>query len=337
MMKRFDHAGAVLLPAAGALFLILDSRCAAESMARGLELCLRTVIPSLFPLFVLSGILVPQLAKLPFPRSIGQFLGLARGTEGIFLLGAVGGFPLGAQCITRAVESQQLSREDGERMLGFCDNCGAAFLFGILPGLFQNPLIPLMCFLIQLESAVLVAALWPGESRGAGNFTPRQVSLSSSVQRSVRSMATVCAWITLSCVGTGFLQKWLFPFLPPYARILCTGLVELTAGCMSLGSIAEESLRLMFCCGFLCFGGLSVLLQIHGIAASQQLSMARCIRQKLTQGVFGVCLAAGVIRFGWAFLLLPVPLCCFCKKEWNFLRSCGIIPSKREVSDHAVS
>lgn len=337
MMKRFHSANAFLLPAIGALLLILDSRCAAEGMARGLELCLKTVLPSLFPLFVLSAILIPQLASIPFPRKIGRFLGLPHGAEGIFLLGAVGGFPLGAQCITRAVETGQLSRQDGERMLGFCDNCGAAFLFGILPALFGNPLIPLLCFLIQLEGAVLVAAIWPGTRHASGRFTPQPVSLSASVQRSIRSMATVCAWITLCCVGTGFLQKWLFPFLTPYLRILCTGLLELTAGCLSLERIADESIRLLFCCGFVCFGGISVLLQIHGIAAGQQLSMSQCIRQKLLQAFFGVCLAAGVVTFGWFFLLIPIPVCCFFKKEWNYLQSCGIIPSKREVSDHAVS
>lgn len=336
-MKRFHNAAAILIPAAGALFLILDSRCAAESMTRGLELCLRTVVPSLFPLFVLSGILVPQLAAIPFPRKVGRFLGIPQGAEGIFLLGAVGGFPLGAQCITRAVESQQLSRKDGERMLGFCDNCGAAFLFGILPALFKNPLIPLACFLIQLESAILVAASCSGDGPASGQFSAQQVSLSASVQRAIRSMATVCAWIMLCCVGTGFLQKWLFPFLTPYVRILCTGLLELTAGCMAMGTITDESLRLIFCCGFVCFGGISVLLQIHAVAAAQHLSMAQCIRQKLLQAFFGVCLAAGIVQWGGAFLVFPIPLCYFLKKEWNYLRTCGIIPSKREVSDHAVS
>ena len=36
------------------LILILDGRCALYSAAEGLELCIRTVIPSLFPFFNLS-------------------------------------------------------------------------------------------------------------------------------------------------------------------------------------------------------------------------------------------------------------------------------------------
>ena len=58
--------------AAGLLFamlvLILDSRCAADSAREAIELCMGTLIPVLFPLFVLSAMLVPALGALRMPR-----------------------------------------------------------------------------------------------------------------------------------------------------------------------------------------------------------------------------------------------------------------------------
>jgi hypothetical protein len=48
----------VLLPlaasAAGMMLLILDSRTSAAAAAEALEICIRTVIPGLFPFFLLS-------------------------------------------------------------------------------------------------------------------------------------------------------------------------------------------------------------------------------------------------------------------------------------------
>ena len=44
-----------LAAAAGILVLILDSRTALAGAAQGLSLCLKTVIPSLFPFIFLSG------------------------------------------------------------------------------------------------------------------------------------------------------------------------------------------------------------------------------------------------------------------------------------------
>ncbi len=336
-MKRSYCRAAILFPLIGASFVILDSRCAVESMRNGLELCLKTMIPSLFPLIVLSGLLVPQLAEIPFPPKWGKFLGLPNGAESLFLLGCIGGFPVGAQCITQAVKNKQLPKQDGERMLGFCCNCGAAFLFGILPTLFEDSSIPLLCFLIQLESAILVAVIWAEKSSSSKIFTTARASLPDAIQNSIRAMATICSWILLSCVATGFLQKWFFPFISSNLQILCTGLLELTAGCLSLPRIPSERFRFIACCGMLCFGGISVLLQIHGITAQQQISMKQCILQKLLQAFLGICIASFVVRWGYLSLFFPIPICCFFKKEWNYLRSCGIISSKREVSDHAVS
>ena len=81
------------------IFLILDSRCAADSAREALILCCRTLIPSLFPLFVLGGMLVPALAQIRIP-GLSRILGFP---EGYFLLGLLGGYPLGAACIASAL------------------------------------------------------------------------------------------------------------------------------------------------------------------------------------------------------------------------------------------
>ena len=331
-MKKY---GPLLFPLLAVFLLILDSRCAAQSVSEGLELCLRTVIPALFPLFVLSSVLLPQLARVRFPAGFSRFLGIPGGCEGIFLLGCVGGFPLGARCIAQAVENSALSRRDGTRMLGLCSNCGPAFLFGILPSVFEQPLAPLGIFCIQLETALLTAALWPGKSDRRGSFSLPPVSLSDAVRGAVRSVGTVCAWILLASVPAGFLRRWLFPFLPQTLQLLCTGVLELTAGCLELSRCSDPGLRLVLGCGFVCFGGVSVLLQIRGVCPS--LSLRPCVAQKLCQALSAMVLAAAVCRIGPAILLFPVPVLWFFKKQWHFRKTCGIIAFKREGSDHAVS
>ena len=71
--------------AAGLLFamtaLILDSRCAAGSARDAIELCIGTLIPVLFPLFVLSAMLVPALGALRMPR-LSKILGFPEGGGG---------------------------------------------------------------------------------------------------------------------------------------------------------------------------------------------------------------------------------------------------------------
>ena len=86
------------------LALILDSRCAAEAAREALSLCARTLIPGLFPLLVVAGMLVPGLSGLRM-ETLSRLLGLPRGGEGIWLLGLLGGFPVGAAAISQGSET----------------------------------------------------------------------------------------------------------------------------------------------------------------------------------------------------------------------------------------
>ena len=50
-----------LLPAISMLILILDPNTAVRSASDAIQLCLKTVVPSLFPFFVLSSMLTSAL------------------------------------------------------------------------------------------------------------------------------------------------------------------------------------------------------------------------------------------------------------------------------------
>ena len=65
------------------LALILDGRTAIDGARQGIELCLRTVIPSLFPFFVLSILLTSSLlgSSLIVLRPLGRLFGMPEGAE----------------------------------------------------------------------------------------------------------------------------------------------------------------------------------------------------------------------------------------------------------------
>lgn len=289
--------------------LILDSRCAADSARAALELCTGTLIPCLFPLFVVSAMLVPGLKAIRFPF-LSRLLGIPAGSEGIFLLGCAGGFPVGAACIAQAAEQHSISKADAARMLGICSFCGPSFLFGVIAAV-RSLEEAAMLFLIQLETALVTAAFWPGPSRASYQSSAEPVSLPEAVRRSLSSMASVCAWVILAGVAAGFLSRWLFPLIPPAPGVLLTGLLELTNGVFALER-APEGLRFLLCSVFAVFGGVSVLLQIGGLAAWAGLSMTQCIAQKAVQAILAAILALLLLRFGPRVLFLP-PVVLFAK------------------------
>lgn len=277
--------------------LILDSRCAADSAREALSLCARTLIPSLFPLFVVGGMLVPGLAGIRIP-GLSRLLGFP---EGFFLLGCLGGYPLGAACISQAVERGDLSKKDAARMLGLCSLCGPGFLFGVVGTLLSIREAALL-FLLQLESALLTAAFWTGSYAGKSQAKAEPVSLPAALNRAVNSILSVCGWVTLAAVTAGFLRRWVFPFLPEGISVLLTGLLELTNGIFAAGSMSLDA-QFVLSALFISFGGVSVLLQIGGLSAG--IGIGQCIAQKAVHGILTAMLAFLYLRFGVITMLLP--------------------------------
>ena len=281
--------------------LILDSRCAAESAREALSLCTRTLIPSLFPLFVLGGMLVPGLAGLRIP-GLSRVLGFP---EGFFLLGCLGGYPLGAACIAQAAERGDLSGRDAERMAGLCSLCGPGFLFGVVGGILSIRDAAVL-FVIQLEVGLLTAALWPGDIRAGSIPSPVHVSLPDAVSRAVSSILSVCGWVTLAAVAVGFLRRWVFPLLTGGMAVVVTGLMELTNGIFATRGM-PHGVQFVLCGLFCSFGGISVLLQIAGL--SKGIRMRQCIAQKAVHGLLTSAISMLWLRFrGLGLILIPAAL-----------------------------
>ena len=291
--------------AAGLLFAmtapILDSRCAAGSAREAIELCIGTLIPVLFPLFVLSAMLVPALGAIRLPL-LSKILGFPEGGGGLFLIGCAGGFPVGAACVAQAAKDSQLSREMAGDLLGLCSFCGPSFLFGVIGNVLSLRDAAVL-LVIQLETALLIAVFRRHSDPGTYRSGPEAISLPQAVRRAISSIATVCAWVVLAGVAAGFLRRWLFPLLPKALGILLTGMLELTNGVFTLEELSP-GLRLPFCAFFVTFGGVSVLLQIAAVAAPAGLRMGKCIRQKTVQALLAAVIAILVQMLGpWAVAL----------------------------------
>ena len=281
------------LSALGLLLLILDAKTALSGASEGLSLCLRSVIPSLFPFFVLSILLTDALTGLRFPllRPLGKLCGIPRGGESLLAVGLLGGYPVGAQCAAQAYRAGQLSRQDARRMLGFCSNAGPAFLFGMVAAKFPAAWMVWALWGIHILSAIVVGSLLPGKLDGAVRLSQgKQESLSGAVRRSITVMAGVCGWVVLFRVIIAFIGRWCLWLLPESAQVAVTGLLELANGCCDLCRISNPGLRFIVCSGILGFGGICVTMQT--VSVTEGLGLGYYLPGKLLQGLISLFLSA---------------------------------------------
>ena len=267
-----------VLCGAGILVLILDSPTALSGAAKGIELCLKTLIPGLFPFFVLSGMLTSALPG-----------------GGLMLAGILGGYPVGARNTAQAWRAGQLSREDAERMAVLSNCPGPAFIFGVAGQIFP-PMEAAVLWAIYLIS---VGALWLLLPKvKIASDTPKSMTMPESVHSSLGAMASVCGWVVLMRTVLAVLERWVLWLLPDRGQAALSGLLELTNGMLMLGAV-EDHLRFVLASGMLGFGGICVAMQTIGV--TQDLSLKLYFPGKILQCCICTALAS-------LYMKTPLPL-----------------------------
>ncbi len=323
------------------LVLILDSKTALSGAAEGLDLCMRVIVPSLFPFFIVSTILTGLLSRIKIPlfRPLGKLLHLPNNAETLFIIGLLGGYPVGAQCIAQAYKAGNLSLRDAERMLAFCSNAGPAFIFGIGACIFQEAGICWLLWGIHILSALFVGLLTPIETLGSSSqivHTP--VSLTEAVNRSMNVLASVCGWIILFRIILAFLQRWFLWLLPKTIAIFFCGMVELANGSSILDRISSLGVRFTVFSVMLGFGGFCVVLQTQSVLAGSGLSARNYFPGKVTQAAisFLLCIIVAMLfpeKFGYKISITAViAACVICLGYRMFLKK-----AKKEYSNTAIS
>ena len=296
-MERKQYPVQGILAAAGLLILILDSTLALEGARAGIDLCIRTVIPSLFPFFVLSMILTNTLTgwNCTAVRTAAKLLGIPGNAVSVLIPAVLGGYPVGAKCVADLFYRQMINRQEAERMLAFCSNAGPSFLFGMVSGFFPEQKMVWLLWAIHLFSAALTAAVIPA---GIAQNHPQQQKPDhrehSVILPAARAMGLVCCWVILFRIIIYFLDAWFFWLLPIWLRVFLMGILELANGCCGLMLVTDVGLRFLLCSCMLAFGGICVLFQT--VSVTKGLSVSSYLKGKLLQTLFSfllsLCVAA---------------------------------------------
>lgn len=269
-MKHRNWTG--IIAAMCMLLIILDSKTTFSGAQEGLKLCIMTAIPALLPFFFLSILLTSALSGSRFStlRSIGRLVRIPAGSESLFLIGLLGGYPTGAQSVSQAFQDGTLKKSDAIRMLGFCSNAGPAFIFGIASNVFSDKNVPWILWLIHIVSAILVGMVLPGgcNSSSISISKNNKMNLPTNLRKCITIMAQVCGWIILFRVVMSFLNRWIFWIFNEEVIIFLNGIIELTNGCTALPQLHFDGLRFIFYSVFLAFGGLCVAMQTGSVTGS---------------------------------------------------------------------
>lgn len=247
--------------------LLARPQAAAQGFAAGLKLCGGSLLPALFPLFVVCGLLGPLAPALGWPlRPLMRLCGIrSPRASAVLVLGWCGGYAVCAQQIAALRKTGELPPRDAALLL----------LYGLQ--LAAN-LAAAACLVLFLPKQELPA--------GQGSSQQKSVTFPQAISNAVQSSLTVCGCAVFCRVVGSVLGQG----MPDGARPYLNAALEISAGCADFaaaGSVAGVCL----CLSLL---GASVLAQLaallQGTVPLGLLLAARVLHFMFLQGLLHLCL-----------------------------------------------
>ena len=271
--------GAILVMMA---VLLMQRGPVGQAVQQGLALWAGTVVPALFPFYVAVTLAVSlgMGALLP-PRWCA------------FLLGALGGYPMGAATVGQLCREGALSRREAASLLGCCNNAGPAFILGIAGAVFSPRSCGLALWAIHLLTAaglfLLLGRGGTGTRVGAEAPPSFPAAFVAAVGRGAGAMVNIGGFVVLFSVVTALLERVI-----PSALVL--GAVELTCG---VARLPDSPVGFVTAAALLGWGGVSVHCQTATVLEGTGVPMGRYLAAKGAQAVASAALAWAVAPFLW--------------------------------------
>ena len=207
-------------------------------------------------------------------------------------MGVLCGFPLGVRSAAELYKEGCISKDEAERLIGFCNNTGPAFLVaGVGLGLRKSLPEGIILYAAMVISAVITGAVFArGKIKSEIydlSVSRRRFSLTRSIKDAGIGTLNVCAYLTFFACVVGLLRaaighNYLYLSLIPFLEIgSATSIFSKTELLSNLTSLLFSS----FAVGF---SGLSVHLQALSFLSDTGLCVKRYFVMKLFQGAISV-------------------------------------------------
>ena len=308
-----------------AFFFLLYPKETAKSVSEGIGLCLGTVIPSLFPFMVLSGIFsssaLCEKTGLIFKKPISFFFSLGSNCFCPVLISLVGGYPTAALCARRLFENGMISKNDFRRLLLFAVNPSPSFAIGAVGSiLLGSKKAGIIIFLSVLISSFILGIfskiIKTGDDEKCSDlplgevFPPFSKNVVDSINQSGKSLAFICFSILFFSAVLAVADKF-FPF--EKASLAFGALLEVTCGCKRCAGILPTEII----AGIVAWGGICTHFQVMNEVSLSGLKPTVFVVFRLLHGALSVVICSFILK------IFPETASVFSQRAESFSYSCA--------------
>ena len=285
--------------AVGAVVLLVTNASNSIIYARdALNICFEMIVPTLFPFFICSGILIYsgfcELLAKAFRFCMYPLFRVSPAGSSAFILGIISGYPLGAITAGELYANSYLSKSEAERLLAFCNNSGPLFILGSVGiAIYADIRYGIVLYIAHIIAALTVGILFRfyGRNRHSAPPTrmttpPRSVGeiFDISLQNGIRNILTVCGAVLFFSV----ISRLFMDLLPVSGNLyaMLSGVMEFVTGTVNVAGLNISIMQKLVMTSIIVgFAGISVHAQVMAVIAKYNLSLAPYIVGKALHGV----------------------------------------------------
>ena len=308
------------------IFLVVFSQSNFNAAKNGLKLWASSVVPSLFPFFIATELLVytnivPLLGKL-LNKIMHPIFNVSG--EGAFalIMGIISGYPTGAKIVSTFRKNGICTKAEAERLLAFTNNSGPLFIIGTVGiSMFGYSRIGILLFITHILASLTVGFIFRFwkinddehiKKNSSDNmfFSNKEIKFSelgkiigTSITNATSTILLIGGFVVLFSVIISILNNTYFVIgmsniIKPicgllglsvdYCSSIICGIVELTNG-LSIATCINDgniSNNIVVCAFLLGFGSISVLLQVFSTISDTDISILPYFLGKCLHAVF---------------------------------------------------
>lgn len=268
---------------------------AGKGVTSGIEICMFTLLPSMFPFMFLVNILIETglLEKgekiwLPITEKIFRLPGIC---GPVIFFSMIGGLPLGGKMTEDLYNKGYISIKQGQRMLFFCMNPGPSFVITTV-GYYMlgSNQVGIMLYASVVLSSMIIGVL--SSFIWSDAVTVKRINVKSvkpelknaiidSASKSGRSMFNICVWVVLFSCFAELVE--LLP-LEDATKTFISCVSEITNGCRKSANLYP----LPLIAGIIGFSGFCAHMQIMPAIMKLRLGMKYFLSARIINAALSV-------------------------------------------------
>ena len=273
-MKKYSNLIIIIITFIFLILILLNREIVSYTIINSFNIWFNTLVPSMFPMFILSDILINYNFIEYIPNKISNIISkifnINKTSVLILFISILSGFPGNANALLEAYNLKLISKEEVEHLLLF--NHFPNPLFIIYTVYFNNSKLGIIILINIYLSNLIIGIIYrknnyPTSINYISNISKSQSFITifaTSIKKSINTLLMISGTVTSFLIISTLLCHILN--INSLTSTIIKGMLEMTMGLNSLSNInININIKLILSSIFITFGSISIHMQIISI------------------------------------------------------------------------